>query len=73
MYLKNYFCVIVLIDIIDMLFFNMDRGDINGFLMLDLSKVFDFINYNFFFKKLEIYGLSELMFGWFNLYLLMRK
>ena len=42
-YLKNYSCVTGLIDIIDTLLLNMDRGDINCLLLLDLSKTFDLI------------------------------
>ena len=45
-YLKNHSCVTALIDIIDTLLLNMNRGDINGLLMLDLSKAFDLINHN---------------------------
>ena len=51
----------------------MDSGDINGLLMLDLSKAFDLIYHNLLLKKLEIYGLSESTLGWFNSYLSMRK
>ena len=51
----------------------MDRGDINGLLMLDLIKAFDLINHNFLLKKLEIYGLTESTLGWFKSYLSMRK
>ena len=72
-YLKNHSCVTALIDITDTLLLNMDRGDINGVLMLDLSKAFDLINHNLLLKKLEIYGLSESTLGWFNSYLSMRK
>ena len=72
-YLNNHSCVTALIDITDTLLLNMDRGDINGLLMLDLSKAFDLINHNLLLKKLEIYGLSESTLGWFNSYLSMRK
>ena len=72
-YLKNYSCVTALIDIPDTLLINMDRGDRNGLLMLDLSKAFDLINHNLLINKLEIYGLVKTTFGWFNTYLWMRK
>ena len=51
----------------------MDRGDINGLLMLDLSKAFDLFNHNLLLKKLVIYGLTESRLGWFKSYLSMRK
>ena len=51
----------------------MDSCDINGLLMLDLSKAFDLINHNLLLKKLEIYGLTESTLGWFKSYLSMRK
>ena len=73
MYLKNHSCLTALIDITDTLLLNMDRGDINGLLMLDLSKAFNLINHNLLLQKLEIYGLSETTLGWFNSYLWMRK
>ena len=72
-YLKNYSCVTALVDITDTLLLTMDRCDINGLLMLDLSKAFDLINHNLLLKRLEIYGLSESTLGWFNSYLSMRK
>ena len=72
-YLKNHSCATVLIDITETLLLNMDSGDINGLLMLDLSKAFHLINHNLLLKKLEIYGLSESTLGWFNSYLSMRK
>jgi len=52
----------------------MDKGDINGLLMLDLSKAaFDLINHDLLLKKLEVYGFSETTLGLFNSYLWMRK
>ena len=72
-YLKNYSSVTALIDIIDTLLFNKDRGDINGLLMLALSKAFVLIIDNLLLKKLEIYGLTESTLGWFKSYLSMRK
>jgi len=71
--MKYHSCVTALIDITDTLLLNMDKGDINGLLMLDLSKAFDLINRDLLLKKLEIYGLSETTLGWLNTYLWMRK
>lgn len=41
----------------------MDKGDINGFLMLDVSKAFDLINHDLLLKKLEIHGLRKTTLG----------
>ena len=71
--MKNHFCVTALTDITDTLLLNMDKGDINGLLMLDLNKAFDLINYDLLLKKLEVYGFSETTLGLFNSYLWMRK
>jgi len=52
----------------------MGKGDMNGLLMLDLSKAFDLIDHDLLLKKLEIYSLSETTLDWwFNSYLKMRK
>ena len=73
-YMKNHSCVTALTDITDTLLLNMDKGDINGLLMLDLSKAaFDLINHDLLLKKLEVYGFSETTLGLFNSYLWMRK
>lgn len=72
-YMKNHSCVTALIDITDTLLLTMDKGDIKGLLMLDLSKAIDLINHDLLLKKLEIYGLGETTLGWFSLYLRMRK
>ena len=72
-YMKNHSCVTALIDVNDTLLLNTDKGDINGLLMLDLSKAFDLINHDLLLKKLELYVLSETTLSWFNSYLRVRK
>lgn len=71
--MKNHSCVTALIDTTDTLLLNMDKGDINGFLMLDVSKAFNLINHDLLLKKLEIHGLRKTTLGGFNSYLWMRK
>ena len=72
-YIKNHSCVTTLIDIIDTLLLNMDKGNLNGPLLLDLSKAFDLIDHNLLIRKLKIYGLSQRSLDWFNSYLSGRK
>ncbi len=72
-YIKNHSCVTTLIDIIDTLLLNMDKGNSNGLLLLDLSKAFDLIDHNLLIRKLKVYGLSQSSLDWFNSYLSERK
>jgi hypothetical protein len=51
----------------------MDKGNLNGLLLLDLSKAFDLIGHNLLIRKLKIYRLSQSSLDWFNLYLSERK
>ena len=40
-------------------FINMDRGQFNIAVFLDLQKAFDTINHNILIKKLDLYGLQK--------------
>lgn len=64
---------IVLIKLIDELFFNMDNDMVIGLVFVDFRKVFDVINYEFLFEKLYIYGVNDLLLKWFGLYFIGRK
>lgn len=47
----------------------MDNKFFNGFLLVDLKKVFDFVDYDILFNKFCIYGCFYFIMVWFCLYL----
>ena len=51
----------------------IDRGLLNGIVLLDLWKAFDLVNYEILLEKLEIYGCSAGSLTWFPSYLTGRK
>jgi hypothetical protein len=51
----------------------MDKGELNGILLVDFRKAFDLINHELLLKKLAIYGLKDSTLQWFTSYLTERK
>ena len=51
----------------------IDKGLVNGVVMLDLRKAFDLVNHTILLDKLSIYGCSQQWMRWFSSYLSERK
>ena len=52
---------------------NIDNGEINGVIFLDLKKAFDLVNHIILLKKLEYYNVSNCTLDWFKSYLFERS
>ena len=48
---------------------NIDNGQINGVIFIDLKKVFDTIDHNIIIRKLSSYGVDQKALRWFQSYL----
>ena len=49
--------------------FDMDRGNVNAVVFLDLKKAFDTIDHDVLLAKLSLYGIQEPAYDWFKSYL----
>ena len=48
---------------------SIDRGDMNGMILIDFSKAFDLVNHKILIHKLTMYSTSPLALLWFKSYL----
>lgn len=65
--------VTALLDATNNWYLNIDDGQINAVLFLDLKKAFDTVNHTILLKKLKHYGIDNTTLKWFESYLSDRK
>ena len=68
-YRPNFSCITALIKLVDDLLSDIDKGSLNGLLLVDLRKAFDLINHDLLIEKLACYYLTESSLEWFRSYL----
>ena len=61
--------VTALLDAIDSWAYNIDIGNVNAVVSLDLKKVIDTVDHDSLLSKLHLYGISGVTHKWFSLYL----
>jgi hypothetical protein len=52
---------------------NMDKGQLNSVVFLDLAKAFDTVDHEILLSELQIYGVDSMSLNWFKSYLFDRK
>ena len=62
-------CELAVTELSDKLLTNIDKGLLNGALLIDLKKAFDLVDHSMLLKKLGIYGSSPSSMQWFQSYL----
>ena len=65
--------VSALLEAVDSWAFNINKGNVNGVVFLDLKKAFDSVDHSTFLTRLYSYGVKNSSFNWFKYYLNLRK
>ena len=70
---KHHSCQTVMIKLTDYFIENIDKGELNGVLLIDLRKAFDLVDHDVLLHKISLYGVHNNSFHWFKSYLSSRK
>lgn len=70
---KHHSCQTVMIKLTDYFIQNIDKGELNGILLIDLRKAFDLVDHDILLHKIKLYGCHENSQLWFKSYLESRQ
>ena len=69
----NHSTVTAMLEIVNKWFHNIDIGQLNGVVFLDLKKAFDTVDHEIFLHKLYLYGIKGIALNWFRSYISNRR
>lgn len=66
---RGFSCETALAQMLDVWYQNIEHGDINGVVFLDLRKAFDLVDHNILLHKMKLYQCCDTTLSWFQSYL----